>query len=116
MAALRRIERINQVIREEVTKILDRELEFPEGALVTVTRVSASPDARHASVFFSVLGAAPGDALAILEKNVYHIQQMVNRRLRMRPVPKIRFIIDEGERRREQVERSLGALKQTGGV
>ncbi len=112
MATLRRIERINQLVREEVTKIIDRELEFPEGALVTITRVAVSIDALHANVYFSALGVPAKDALAELEKNIYHIQQMVNRRLRMRPVPKIRFAPDVEEENRERVERSLAAAKQ----
>lgn len=112
MATLLRIERINQLLREEVTKIVDRELDSPDGAMITITRVAASQDSLHANVFFSVLGAEPKDALALLQKNVYHIQQIVNRRLRMRPVPKIRFAIDAEEIKREQVEKSLAVVKQ----
>lgn len=112
MASLRRIEKLNILFREQVAGIVDREIEFAEGVLVTITRVEVSPDARHANVYLSVLGGEQRDALAILEKNVYHIQQAVNRAVHMRPVPKIRFAIDEEERRREEVEKSLGALKK----
>lgn len=114
MAALRRIERISQVVREEVTKIIDRELEFPENAMVTITRVAASRDALHANVYFSTFGVPPEDALAVLQKNIYHIQQMLNRRLRMRPVPKIRFAPDAEEENRERVEKSLAVAKREG--
>lgn len=112
MATLRRIERINQLVREEVTKIIDRELEFPEQAMVTITRVAASRDALHANVYFSALGIPPDAVLAVLQKNIYHIQQMVNRRLKMRPVPKIRFAPDAEEAKRERVEKSLAAAKR----
>ena len=112
MATLRRIERINQLLREEVTKIIDRELEFAEDAMVTITRVVTSRDALHANVYFSTLGTSPRDVLAVLEKNIYHIQQMVNRRLRMRPVPKIRFAPDAEEENRERVEHALAAAKR----
>ena len=53
-------------------------------------------------------------ALEILKKNIYHIQQAVNRRMRTRPVPKITFHIDEEEERRERVEHSLAKLKHKG--
>lgn len=112
MATALRIERISQLLREEVTRITDREVEAPDGAMITITRVGVSPDALHATVFFSVLGAGPKDALAVLQKNIYHIQQMLNRRLRMRPVPKIRFAPDEEEARRERVEKFLAAVKK----
>lgn len=112
MATPRRIERINQLVRVEMTRIIDRELEMPDDAMITITRVAVSRDALHANVFFSVLGASPKDVLALLNKNVYHIQQRLNRRLKMRPVPKIRFAPDEEEKNRERVEQALAAAKR----
>ena len=109
-----RLKRINDLLREELSKILDRELEFPENSMVTVTRVETSPDGHYAPVFLSALGAEKKTILEILEKKVYNIQQLLNRRLRMRPVPKISFAIDEGEERRENIERSLSELKRKG--
>ena len=114
MASPRRIEKLNILFREQIASIVDREVEFADGVFVTITRVAISSDARHANAYISVLGGEEYLALAMLEKNVYHIQQQVNRAIRMRPVPKIRFAIDEEERRREEVERSLGAIKQKG--
>lgn len=116
MPSLRRIEKLNILFREQVAGIVDHEIEFDEGTMVTITRVALSPDAHYADVFISVLGGKPEAALALLEKNVYAIQQEVNRAVRMRPVPKTRFVLDEDERRREEVERSLGALKQKGEI
>ena len=114
MPSSRRIEKLNILFREELARILDRKIEFPEGILATVTRVALSPNARHAAAYISVLGGAGNTALAIIEKNVYDIQQMVNRAIRMRPVPQIAFHIDEEEDRRERVEKSLAELKQKG--
>lgn len=112
MASPRRREKLNVLLREEVAAIVDREIEFGKGVLVTVTRADVSPDARYATVYFSLLGSDAGDALAILERSVYDIQQILNKRLRMRPVPRIRFAEDKAEALREGIERSLAALKQ----
>ncbi len=112
MASPRRVEKLNILLQEEIAKILDEELEFPEGSLVTITRVSISQDAYYAVIFVSVLGKDPRKCLESLRKNTYHIQQLLNRRLRMRPVPKIRFVVDEGELKRESVEKSLAELKR----
>ncbi len=116
MASPRRIEKLNILFREQIASIVDREVEFSDGVFVTITRVALSSDARHANAYISILGGEEREALALLEKNVYHIQQQVNRAIRMRPVAKIRFVIDEEERRREEVERSLGAIKQKGEI
>lgn len=112
MASPLRVEKLNILLQEEIAKILDEELEFPEGNLVTVTRVSISSDVHYGAVFVSVLGKDPQKCLEKLEKNTYHIQQLLNRRLRIRPVPKIRFAADENELKRESVERSLAELKR----
>lgn len=116
MATGRRLEKINMLLQEELARVLDRESEFRDDALVTVTRVETSPDLHYAAVHVSIFEKEPNRTLEILGKNVYTIQQILNRRLRMRPVPKIRFEIDEGEMKREVVEKSLAELKKRGEV
>lgn len=112
MPSPRRLEKLNIFLREEISRILNRELEFPEGNLITVTRAEISSDGRYAAVFLSVLGQNQEKILEILQKNIYNIQQKLNKRLRIRPVPKIRFMIDEAEISREAVEKSLADLKK----
>lgn len=114
MASPRRIERLNVLLREELGRIIDREIEMPAGVMVTLTRVAISPDMFYATVSFSVFGSdASGteEILEILHKNIYHIQQALNRKMRIRPVPKIRFEIDKEELQREKIEHSLSRLK-----
>ena len=106
----RRVEQVNILIRDELANIIDREVDLPEKTFVTITRVDTSRDLRYANVFISVLGEAKEAenvkeseyVLDIIEKNIYNIQQTLNRRLRMRPVPKIKFLID-----REEIKRRL---------
>ena len=112
MPSLRRIEKVSMLMREEIARTIEREVEFGEGVMVTITHVVISPDGFYATAYFSVLGGHAGAAFAILQKNVYDIQQAINRVLRMRPVPKIRFAVDEEEERRERVEESLARLKK----
>ena len=121
MPSPRRIEKINNLIREEIAEIIDRTVEIPDNTILTVTRADSSPDGHYATIFFSVIGAGPTPSdmpdgpqktvLAILEKDVYGIQKELNRRLRMRPVPKIVFAPDRGEEHRETVERTLITMK-----
>lgn len=115
MPSDRRREKLNNLIREELSKILDREFEFPSETMLTLTRVDMSPDGHYATVFFTVFGKEK-ETLDILEKNVYTIQQMLNRRMRVRPVPKIRFAVDEQEINRESIEKSLSNLKKKGEI
>lgn len=116
MASERRIEKLNQLVREEIAKSLDRGIEFPPETLVTVTRVLISEDLLYAACFISVFGENKKEVMEILSKNLYNIQQGINRRLKIRPVPKIHFALDEEEIRREGVEKSLAELKRKGEV
>jgi ribosome-binding factor A len=114
MPAERRREKIENLLREELGKILDRNFDFPAGTMVTVTHITTSSDGHYGNVYISILGQDPKGALAILKKNIYHIQKAVNRRLRIRPVPKLVFKLDREELNREKVERSIAGLKKKG--
>ncbi len=90
-----RIEKVNSLLTEEVAKILLEKMEFPRGVLVSVTHGEATPDLREAKIFISVLPSEKRQRiLEILEKNIYWIQQILNKKLVMRPMPKIIFKID----------------------
>ncbi|MBM4043283.1 MAG: 30S ribosome-binding factor RbfA [Planctomycetes bacterium] len=52
----RRAARVAERIREDVSLFLLRDLRDPRLELVTITRVEATDDLKHATVYFSVLG------------------------------------------------------------
>ena len=107
---------MNLLLRDELGKIIDCDIEFAEDTLVTITRVVTSSDIRYATVMLSVLNGSDSNVLELLAKNIYSIQQRLNKILRMRPVPRIRFAIDEEELRRESVEQSLAKIRQKGEI
>lgn len=108
----KRIQRINQLLKEEISQILLRELEF-NGAMVTITDVDASANLQQAKVKITVLPQSQEkNALRILNKNLYEIQQILNRKLNMRPVPRISFEIDEAAKRGYEVDRLLGEISK----
>lgn len=107
-----RDKKLNTILREELSQIFLREVEFPENGMITITRVSISPDRRYAAVFLSIIAKNVKTILDILEEKVYYIQQLLNRRLQVRPVPKIRFALDGGEIKRQRIEKSLSALRK----
>ena len=87
-----RILKVNQLIKKELSQILLREVDFPEGVLVTLTRVESAQDLNQANVYISVLPENKiKQVLEILNRSVYFLQQKLNKRLRMRPTPKIQF-------------------------
>ena len=103
-----RKEKINSLLIHEIGDILLREMEFPLGVLVTVTNAEATEDFKEAKIFVSVLPFKESQRiLEILRKNIYHLQQFLNKRLRMKPIPKIFFKIDPSIEQADKVERLL---------
>ncbi|MBZ1349013.1 MAG: 30S ribosome-binding factor RbfA [Candidatus Liptonbacteria bacterium] len=92
-----RRERLSNLIREKVAKIVSREVEFPEGKLVTITQVNVSKDLREAVVKFNVF---PSDdkieGKKILNTHRNFIQSRLFKTIEIAVVPKIRFEYDKG--------------------
>lgn len=110
MASARRIEKIENLIREVVAGIIARNLVFPAGTMVTVTRVEVSEDLFYGTVSVTIFAGSPeGERRALdqLKEATGEVQHALNRKLRMRPVPRIAFAIDQGEMRRERIEKLL---------
>ncbi len=90
-----RIAKINKLLKQEVGKLILEDVDFPAGFIVTVIKVDTSLDLHYGDVYISVMPVEKADeAIELLEDNVYQMQQKINKRLFMKPVPKIRFRID----------------------
>jgi len=107
-----RVNQVNLLIKKELSRIILRELEFPLGTLVTITRVDVTPNLIEARVFVSTLPEEKTkDILNVLGNNVYELQQILNRKLIMRPIPKIIFIGESKTKEAARVEEILEQLK-----
>ena len=108
-----RVQRLNSLIREEVNLMLLKDFEFGDGVLLTITRVETVPNLSETKIYISTLPQKEIDRIfKILNKLVYAIQQKLNKRLRMRPVPKIRFIKEEKTGEAGRIEEILEKLKK----
>lgn len=107
MAETRRWEKVNLLMRDELADILNREIELPDGIMVTVTRVVSSHDLYYANVFISVFPQKEEKIITFLNKATPYVQAILNKELKMRPVPRIQFRIDEDEKTRERIEKLL---------
>jgi len=102
-----RADRVSKVIREELSKIMLRELEFG-GALTTITSVEVDKKLEHAVVNVSVLPAASEEGvLSALKKSVGHLQHLLNQKMNIKPMPRISFALDRGLENAAKVEKLL---------
>jgi len=103
-----RIQQINELIRNHVAEILVKELDLKPGIFLTVSRVDTSPDLRYTHIFVSVFPEKESQyALKTLEKELYRIQGKMNKKLSLRPLPRIKFALDKTEVRADEVEKIL---------
>jgi len=109
-----RIPRANALIKKELSKILLREVDFPSGVLVTVTRVETLPNLSEAKIYISVIPESKTEEVfRILNKEIYNLQQQLNKRLKMRPVPKIWLKKEEKAKEAARIEEVLEQLKKS---
>lgn len=107
MSISRRKERVTELIRKEVAGIILREIET-SNAIITLTRVDVSVDIQSANIYFlTIPDDAAEEVSKKLKKNIFFIQQALNKRLRMRPVPRIRFSIDKQEQEASKIDEVL---------
>jgi len=113
----RRIDRIEEQLRIELSEIIEREIHDPRIGLATVTHVKVSPDLRHARVFVSVLGDADQrkKSLEGLRSASSYARHSLSKRLHhLRRIPELVFDYDQALEKGMRVEELLEQIKHEG--
>ena len=93
-----RIERVNHLIRQEISTLLQRQVKDPRlGGLVSVTEVVTSPDLKYAKVFISciVSDEEKKEILSALVAASGFLHNELTKRLRLRHIPVLSFHWDD---------------------
>jgi len=106
-----RIERVCEVLKRELGRIILRELTFST-PLVTVSGVEITPDLKQAHVFVSALGndAQRQNVLTVLEQNRGMLQAQVSKRVVLKHTPHLNFKLDDSIERGSRVLNILDDL------
>ena len=94
----RRVDRINGLLRQELSLLLARQTKDPRiNGVISITQVKTSPDLRNARVYVSVFGddAAKREALAGIESAATFLRHELRDRLSLRYVPFMKFELDQ---------------------
>ena len=90
----KRLDRVNQLVKEEISLLLQRELKDPRLGFVTVTGVETTKDLRSAKVFVSVLGDEQqwrASMAALLSARGF-IRNWLRQHLNLRVTPELDFV------------------------
>ena len=102
-----RSQRVGNLIREELSKIIMKELEFSD-VLLTITDVEISEKLRRAIVNFSILPSDESERiLRILNGFKKMLQFKLHRKINIRPMPEIVFKIDYVIKNAAAIEKAL---------
>lgn len=110
----RRTRQVGELLREELTDIIRREVKDPRIGFFSITRVDVPPDLRTARVFVSVLGTDEErqntqDALRSAAKFIrFHLKP----RLRMRQIPELDFRDDRSMEYAQQISERMQEIRR----
>lgn len=109
-----RIDQVNNLIQKVLAELIEKDFCSSRDILISLTRVECSGNLQEAKVFISVLPDRERQNIVnALEKDVFRFQQNLNKKLRMRPVPKIIFVGDRAPKEAQEVETILEHLKKS---
>jgi ribosome-binding factor A len=109
-----RTDRVDELLRQEIGRILAKEVQDPHIGFATVTDVETTPDLRHARVWVSVIGGAPerAETLAALERAMGFVRHELGVRLRIKRIPALHVALDDSAARGTRVLRIIEELGQ----
>ena len=109
----KRLERVNQLIKEEISTVLQRELKDPRLGFVSVTEVDVTPDLKYAKVYVSVLGPEErwASSLAALESARGFVWNWLRRHLDLRVTPQLAFRPDRSMEHAAHIQSMLADLR-----
>lgn len=110
---MKRAERVEELIREEVSDILREKVFDPRIGFVSITAVKISSDFKNASIYVSVFGEEreKKETMGGLISATGFIQHELSQMLQLRVTPKLRFVRDDSLERGSRVLSIINKLK-----
>ena len=109
----KRNQRVNQVIRAQISQILLKEFDFPLEILVTITRVETSKNLRDCKIYVSVLPEKDSQKIInFLNRRSHLFYKKLRKILKMKIIPDCHFKKEEKIQKADRIEEILEKLKK----
>jgi ribosome-binding factor A len=88
--------RVQDLMREEISSIIHRDVKDPGIGFVTILEIKMSDDLRRAKVFCSIYGddETKEKTIAALKRSRGYIRHLLGQRVKLRYTPEITFLLD----------------------
>ncbi len=110
----RRQQRVAEQIRHEISQLIERDIDDPRLALITITDVTVSADLCNANVYASSLQgeAVRDEVLAGLEHARGFLRHGLARRMKLRVVPELHFHWDKSLETGDRISRLIDHMEE----
>ena len=113
MAGGVRPERVQEAIRQEISRIIQYELKDPRLGFTTITQVELTRDLRFAKIYFSVLEKNKRKSTLMGLKSARgYMKSLIGERLKLRFTPEIAFELDRSYEHTRDVCDILDKIKK----
>lgn len=104
-----RVDKLDSILMKEISTIILQDINDPKLGFPTVTAVDVAPDLNTAKVFVSFLGKnyKKRDGIEALRKAKGYIKSQLAKRLKMRKIPDLHFVVDDTLDKAERIEEIL---------
>jgi ribosome-binding factor A len=106
-----RKDRVASVLERELSMIIAQDLNDPRLNLVTITKVTVSPDIKNATVYFSSLKKRE-EVLKVLQGAKGCIRTHLAHRIRIKTIPDLIFAIDDTFERGQRIDALLKEISK----
>ena len=106
----RRVDRVNEQLRTEISHLIAREIKDPRVAgVISITEVIASNDLRSARVYVSVMGSQADRQLALegIQSAASFLRRELRERVNLRHTPHLTFMLDDSIQEGDRVLRLM---------
>jgi ribosome-binding factor A len=117
MATTRRVSRVAELIKREVSQMLLSGIKDDRvgAGMVSVTDVDVSGDLQHAKIYVSIYGSdeAKAETMAGLKSATGYVRSELGARVRLRRTPEVLFVEDRSIERGNKVLSLLNQLENS---
>ena len=109
-----RVEKVQELMKQEISDIIFNELKDPRIGFVTVTSVACTEDLREAKIYVSVMGdeKKARDTLNGLNSSLGFVRREIGKRIRLRFTPEINFALDTSLNYSDHIQRLLNEIHE----
>jgi ribosome-binding factor A len=111
----KRADRVSDLLKEEISQLLLREVKDPHIGFITITDVEVSKDLQVAKVYYTILGDKKQlrESAQALNRVSRFIKRQLGKRLRMRYIPDIIFRYDHSLEYGDRIDHILSRLENS---